>query len=197
MNAEYSRVEETRLTLQSALDAEKSQAERNRLGQFATPSDLATAVVREAIALLPPNACIRFLDPAFGTGAFYSALLRLLPASRVNEAMAYEIDPHYGIPAQSLWTGKGIEIHIKDFTTIAEGSKANLVVCNPPYVRHHHIGQANKKRLRALVEQHFGHQLSRLTGLYCYFLLLSQLHMSEGGIEGLAYSGVLPKNWSR
>jgi hypothetical protein len=170
--------------MQSALDAGKSQAERNRLGQFATPSDLAVAVVQQALGFLPENAGIRFLDPAFGTGAFYSALLQVLPGSKIKSASAYEVDPHFGLPAQALWKRRRLKLEIGDFTKSdpTPGPKPNLVVCNPPYVRHHHIGKDDKRRLKAVIAEHFGYRISGLTGLYCYFLLLSQLRMVPDGI---------------
>ncbi len=69
-------LEKRRLEIQHQLDATKTRAERNKLGQFATPAKLATDILEHAKALLSPTQQIRFLDPAFGTGAFYSALLR-------------------------------------------------------------------------------------------------------------------------
>jgi adenine-specific DNA-methyltransferase len=78
-------LEGRRLELQTALDAAKSQAERNRLGQFATPPALA----REMLAFvrrLSNSEAIRFLDPAFGTGAFYYALLASVSGERIVAA---------------------------------------------------------------------------------------------------------------
>jgi len=83
-----------RLALQARLDAAKTQAERNRLGQFATPDALAQDILEYAKTLLPDNAPIRFLDPAIGTGAFYAALRNTYPVSRIQTARGFEIDPH-------------------------------------------------------------------------------------------------------
>src|SRR4051812_30257731 len=81
-------VELHRLSLQSELDAGKTQAERNKLGQFATPTDLARHVLKFGVSLLG-DAQIRFLDPAIGTGSFYSALRRTVEADRIGEAVGY------------------------------------------------------------------------------------------------------------
>lgn len=64
--------EHRRLQTLEQLDAAKSQADRNRLGQFATPPKLAAQIVAAALALLPPRSRIRFLEPGFGTGPFSS-----------------------------------------------------------------------------------------------------------------------------
>src|SRR3989338_8360620 len=92
-----------RLELQEKLDASRTQAERNRLGQFATPTELATDILSYAEKSLPKHLKVRFLDPAFGTGSFYSALLRTFPASRVAWAAGYEIDSDYGQRALQIW----------------------------------------------------------------------------------------------
>ena len=63
-----------RSALQTRLDRQKTSAERNRLGQFATPTQLARDVLAYGLSLLPETMPIRFLDPAIGTGSFYSAL---------------------------------------------------------------------------------------------------------------------------
>ncbi len=180
-------VEDRRLTLQAALDAEKSQAERNKLGQFATPPGLASDLLAYGRSLLAPDARVRFLDPAIGTGSFYSALLREFPAERIEAAEGFEIDPHYGEPACELWAQHPLSITLGDFTAAKppkEGRGFNLVICNPPYVRHHHMDKAAKARLLAATAASSGIQMAGLAGLYCYFLGLSHAWMETDGIAG-------------
>src|SRR5438552_13654579 len=115
MNA-FEQLEAQRLDVQNDRDSAKHQSERNRLGQFATPPSLAAEMVGSALTLLDKDQPIRFLDPAFGTGAFYSALMRHVPASRIETAVGYEIDPHYAEPANSLWRRTGLRCEVQDFT---------------------------------------------------------------------------------
>jgi hypothetical protein len=176
--------EERRLALQAALDERKTAVERNRLGQFATPTALAQELLRHALALLPAGEAVRFLDPALGTGAFYSALRAVCPPSQVQEAAGFEIDPHYGQPAAELWRDTGLTLALADFTRAAPAPRFNVLICNPPYVRHHHLDQAEKLRLQQLTLQACGIRLSGLAGLYCHFLGLSHAWMSAGGIAG-------------
>ncbi|KXU34977.1 restriction endonuclease subunit M [Ventosimonas gracilis] len=173
-----------RLALQARLDAAKTQAERNRLGQFATPDALAQDILDYANTLLPDNAPIRFLDPAIGTGAFYAALRNGYPASRIQTARGYEIDPHYGNPATTLWRDGRLDLRIADFTNQTPEAAFNLLICNPPYVRHHHLSREQKARLQQTSLAASGVQLSGLSGLYCHFLAQSHAWMSEGGIAG-------------
>ena len=61
-------IEEGRSALQAQLDDHKTQAERNRLGQFATPTQLARDVLSYGLNLLPKGEGIRFLERRVGLG---------------------------------------------------------------------------------------------------------------------------------
>lgn len=176
--------EEKRLALQAKLDAEKTRTERNLLGQFATPTVLARDILRHAASLLLAGEKVRFLDPAIGTGAFYSALLKAFPKKRIGEALGFELDPHYGKPTAQLWKGHGLTLKHGDFTLAKAAPRFNLVICNPPYVRHHHLQNGYKARLQFLTQQASGMKLSGLAGLYCHFLGLSHAWMADGGVAG-------------
>ncbi len=177
-------LEARRLELQAALDAEKTAEERNKMGQFATPSALARDVLAHAQALLPARGKVRFLDPALGSGAFYAALLRVFGSKKIAEAQAFEIDPHYGQTAEQLWTPNGLTLTHGDFTRAEPQARFNLVICNPPYVRHHHLGADEKQHLAERTRLATGRQLSGLAGLYCHFLLQAHAWMAPGAIAG-------------
>ncbi len=196
-----SELEERRVLLQEKLDARKTRTERNRMGQFATPTRLATDILGYAEGLLCKSKKVRFIDPAMGTGSFYSALLEVFPKSRIDAAAGYEIDEHYGIPALRLWEGTGLEVRLEDFTEAVappEPQRFNLLVCNPPYVRHHHIGSGEKPRLRVRAQSACGVGINGLAGLYCYFLGLSHAWMTSGGLAGwLIPSEFMDVNYGR
>jgi hypothetical protein len=181
-------MESRRLALQSQLDSMKTQAERNKQGQFATPTELANNILEYAQALVPSGSPVRFLDPAVGTGSFFSALLKAFSPAQIGEAVGYEIDPSYANEASQFWDDDHLRIYNADFTRalppVPDEMKANLLICNPPYVRHHHLLKAEKQRLRIAVEQAVNIRLSEQSGLYCHFLCLSHLWLSEGGLAG-------------
>jgi hypothetical protein len=177
-------IEQQRLALQAELDGQKTQAERNRLGQFATPTSLAQDILKYAATFLPSGEKVRFLDPAIGTGAFYSALRKVFPKKRIAEALGFEIDPHYGKAAASLWADSGPAIRLSDFTHAEPSPRFNIIICNPPYVRHHHLLSSDKNRLQLRTQQASGMRISGLAGLYCHFLGLSHAWMTDGGIAG-------------
>src|SRR5271166_1297509 len=140
-------VEERRLVEQVRLDGLKSAAERNKWGQFATPSPLAVSLARHARALMGSTR-VRFLDPAIGTGSFFSALLDVCKPGEIAEASGVELDPLFVSAARGLWEGHGLNIVHGDFTELEPpAGRFNLVLTNPPYVRHHHLSGEDKNRL--------------------------------------------------
>lgn len=179
-------LETRRRSLQAAIDGGRSRTERNRLGQFATPPGLALEILQAAAALLPAHQAIRFLDPAFGTGAFFGALRAVFPCSsaRITEAAGYEIDPAYGGPAAALWADAGLALSVSDFTRARPDARFTLVICNPPYVRHHHLSAADKARLQAGTLAASGARIGGLAGLYCHFLAQAHGWMAPGAVAG-------------
>jgi len=182
MTLTTNKLEALRMTKQTRLDGLKSAAERNKWGQFATPSPLAVSLARHALTLME-NERVRFIDPAFGTGSFFSALLSVSEPGRIAGASGVELDPLFVEAARSLWKEHGLNLEHGDFTRLEPpAERYNLVLTNPPYVRHHHLSAEDKDRLRAQLAQSLQMSISGLAGLYCYFLLLSHDWMEDGGL---------------
>lgn len=191
-------LEARRIAIQADLDGLKTQEERNRLGQFATPSPLARDILAHAKDLLPQGSPVKFLDPALGSGAFYAALKRVFDPQSITCAAAFEIDPHYGKPAQELWEAQGLNLTHGDFTKAEPDPSYNLIICNPPYVRHHHLSAEDKARLHERSLGVTGCKLSGLAGLYVHFLLQAHAWMAPGAISGwLIPSEFMDVNYGR
>lgn len=170
--------------MQRAFDEARPAPERNRMGQFATPSGLARTVLRLGLSYLPPQEPVRFLDPALGTGSFFSALLAEHSDRVIARAIGVELDPVVVEHVRRLWAGSDLDVRAADFTRMAPRAEdqANLLIANPPYVRHHHLGRDAKVELARRLTRATGLEISGLAGLYCYFLLLSRAWMTRGGI---------------
>jgi methylase of polypeptide subunit release factors len=179
-------LETERVTWQTTLDAERTPKERNELGQFATPSALADDITRYALSLHGQDQDIRFLEPAIGSGSFYSALLRNLGGHRLSRAIGVETDPRFVTVARKLWSDSGLEVQEGDYTTpgfVPDDYTATLLLANPPYVRHHHMTGNEKRRLAARVLHDLGAKTSGLSGLYVYFVLLSHAYLADNAIS--------------
>jgi len=175
-------IEECRQAEQTRLDSLKTAAERNKLGQFATPTPLALSLARYAYSLSGDKQ-IRFLDPSIGTGSFFSALQEAFPPSIIKAAHGVEVDPLFANVAKELWAEQGLRVTLGDFTReLLPDCRFNLVIANPPYVRHHHLSGEDKDRLKAKLLQSLRLDMSGLAGLYCYFMLLCHDWMEEDGL---------------
>ncbi len=169
-------IEASRLKVQRHLDSSKSQAERNKLGQFATPGALATEILEYA--------------------------RQTLPRSRIESAMGFEIDERVSESAAELWGDELLQLRHADFTKQSapksEKHQANLLICNPPYVRHHHLINGDKTRLNVAVRQSLGINLSGLSGLYCYFMCIAHSWMAEDSLAAwLIPSEFMDVNYGR
>lgn len=187
MTCDQSSVELLRQASQATIDARRSAAERNRLGQFATPNALAVDIARYVQSIMGDvGAGIRFGDPSIGSGSFYSAALEVFGGKRMSSAVGVELDPAFVDLARSLWGGAGLEVVAGDFTRVLTNglcpAAPNLILANPPYVRHHHMSREDKGRLQALTQKMTGVEVSGLAGLYVHFLLLATAWMADDGI---------------
>jgi adenine-specific DNA-methyltransferase len=130
ISASYS-TEDRRQQEQKRLDTLKTAPERNKWGQFATPPELALSLARYAQTLMG-QAPVRFLDPAIGTGSFFSAALQTFGERHIAAATGVELDPMFATAAAELWEGQGLHVIKGDFTKQhPPESGFNLVLTNP------------------------------------------------------------------
>ena len=148
---ELRKLEEVRQLEQELVDSSKSKKDRNKLGQFSTPRTLADELLTFAKQNITAKR-IQFFDPAFGMGSFYTAFIKEFGIK--SKAFGFEIDRDYYSAAKKVWSECN-NLTLKNTDFILENSankQADLIVCNPPYIRHQHIKQQTKKRLQELVQ---------------------------------------------
>ena len=173
------------------------------MGQFSTPFSLAEDIVTYAHSLAARNSQrISFLEPALGSGVFFSALESNTPHNQIELATGIELDVDYAKVASSLWPDPPFEVRNADFLEFSSLSdrqeKYSLLCANPPYVRHHHLLSASKLALQNRVAQELQLRPSGLSGLYVYFMLLSHNLLQKGGIASwLVPSEFLSVNYGR
>lgn len=178
-------IEAQRNDIQERLDTQRTSLERNKMGQFATPAVLADDVMRAALRALP-DSTVDFLEPSCGSGSFFSALLRTCDTRhQLNSAIGVELDDRFVEAARRLWSDRGLKVVAGDFIEFArnESAVANLLVANPPYVRHHHIDPHTKGVCSSEVRRQFGWKVSGLSGLYVYFVLLAHRLLRPGAVS--------------
>src|SRR5437868_9037166 len=170
---------------QQSLDSQKSATERNKTGQFSTPTKLALEMSRLACKYMPNSKPIRFLDPAIGTGVFFYAAKQYF-GKRIEDAQGFEIDKNIADVAKQLWEPFGLQVHVVDFCIAeipqSEREKADLIICNPPYVRHHHLSALQKTCLQKSSRDAASLKLGGLAGLYCHFIALAHPWMAPQAV---------------
>ena len=85
---------------------------------------------RGSASSTPPSAPDRFTPRS----------LRLFRPKTIEAATGIELDPFFAEAAAALWGKTGLHIVQGDFTKQKPpAQRFNLVLTNPPYVRHHHL----------------------------------------------------------
>src|SRR5260370_18757518 len=115
INASHS-TEERRQQEQTRLDGLKTALERNKLGQFATPPSLALSLARYAHGLMG-KIPVRFLDPAIGTGSFFSAVSQVFGQNHIDAPTGIELDPLFAQTTATLWEAHALPLVHATFTT--------------------------------------------------------------------------------
>ena len=151
---------------------------RRRLGQFATPHDIAEFMVSYGLG----SGVKTVLDPACGTGVF---LDKLLEAGSGAALYGIDVDPmmvnacrldvvtRHGAAASGR-----LRLRAADYLAGDAGiPPVDFLVCNPPYVGFHGFDRGAITR----VGREAGIKLSRLTNLYALFMLRASRSVREGG----------------
>ena len=173
------KIEIARQMEQELFDSTHSREERNEHGQFATPYSLASAIAKDLLSRTKKNASI--LEPSCGTGAFISALLSISDQVKIT---GVEKDPSLYKTARQLWSSSTCQIINDDFFNYAslESQQFDATISNPPYSRHHHLSQSEKRFYSQLTTNFSGVCLSGLAGLHAYFLLTGTGMLKEEGV---------------
>jgi hypothetical protein len=148
-----------------------------------TPPELAREIAAYAVGQIErEDEPIEFGDPAVGTGAFYGALLQLLPKERIASAIGVDINREQVAAAQWRWADRGMYVLNGDYLHMDRLPPRNLILANPPYLRHQSIPRKYKDRLQERASIRTDIRVGARSGLYVYFLLLAHDWMSEGAV---------------
>ena len=185
----FMQLEAERFRRQQEVDRSKTPLARNQLGQFSTPFSLAQQISRYTLSLLSKKRDnIHMLEPAVGSGVFISSVISLNPQNLTYTGI--EIDPLYSCICEDFFSKLGCYVLTQDFFSFIESfieseepqTNFDLVITNPPYVRHHHIASDIKKQYQEQVLSTLGISVSGLAGLYVYYILLCDRLLKEGAV---------------
>ena len=158
----------------------KPRSLRNRLGQYPTPPELAFEIVKYLKKIIPKNfPKIRFGDPSLGTGTFFYALQQTFDDNRIKDSIGVEMDSEIAVSTDKRLSEFGLQVINDDFFNLKNLPKRNLIISNPPYIRHHYLDAKKKLELRGLINKQLGINVSGYSSLNVYFILQSHMWMEE------------------
>jgi hypothetical protein len=147
----------------------RSAKQRRRRGATYTPAAIVDAMVAWAHAEISTPA--RVVDPGAGSGRFLIAAAHKFPAAQL---VAVDVDPLATLMLRANAAVHGfadrLAVHLTDYRslTLPEIARPTLFIGNPPYVRHHDIGEQWKTWFTATADR-FGFTASKLAGLHIHF----------------------------
>jgi hypothetical protein len=149
----------------------RSAKQRRQYGATYTPGPIVDAMVEWAHAEISTPA--RVVDPGAGSGRFLAAAARKFPNA---ELVAIDVDPLASLMQRANAATHGfsdrLTVHLTDYRSLALPviARPTLFIGNPPYIRHHQIGEAWKAWFAATANR-FGFSASKLAGLHVHFFL--------------------------
>lgn len=106
--------------------------------------------------------------------------------SRITSALGVEIDNRFSDVADTLWSKYGLKTINSDFTDLTppknNSDLFNLIITNPPYVRHHHLKKEKKEEMKLKIKSTMRYTVNGLMGLYGYFIFFSHRWMADDAI---------------
>jgi len=153
------------------------QAKRKDLAQFFTPPQIAEFMVRWVLAARPRT----ILDPAAGTGIFIRKVCTINGAGcEPPHVLAIDVDPDILDVAKNCLKGHpNVRYRLTDFLRTEFDQLFDGVICNPPYYKHHFV--EDKNNLVEEFNRRYGSALTRMTSVYCLFLVKAVNLLAEGG----------------
>ncbi len=167
--------------LGDAFSSIRSPAERRALGAVYTPRGIVDSMIRWVGREENP---VRIVDPGAGSGRFLIAAGAAFPNAKL---VAVELDPMAALMLRANLAARGwadrTTVLVQDFReiTLPDCLGITAFVGNPPYVRHHDIGE-EWKRWYTETFARLGIKASALAGLHLHFFLKTRLLAKPGDI---------------
>lgn len=159
----------------------RSSSDRRASGAVYTPP----AIVQSMMTWLSSQGELeRIVDPGAGSGRFIVAAGHAFPKAQL---IAVEMDPLAALMLRANLRVRGLSarttVMVKDYREIKlpKCTGKTAFIGNPPYVRHHDIGEAWKAWYASRFSE-FGIKASGLAGLHLHFFLQTRLLSKPGDV---------------
>ncbi len=145
-------------------------------GQFWTPTWLAKVMAGWVMQKQPEI----IFDPAVGPGTFFAAAREL---GFTGELHGHELHANAFADGWKLGLKPDDfrQVQLSDFISAPSRAQYPAIISNPPYIRHHRLGEERKLELKQLGLDHLGFSLDGRVGLHIFFLLKCLAQLAPGG----------------
>lgn len=177
-------IEKQRSKKLELLEGNKNIADRKLLGQYNTPHFLSKMISQYSLKFLKGD-IFSFLEPAIGSGSFLSSVKEAaeMAGKKMQKSVGVDIDDEYlNIVKKVFYLNNDLELINKDFFDILPPSQFDLLISNPPYIRHQRLSSDFKKKHKNKIQEKFGITVSGLSDMYIYYTILSHDWIKEDGI---------------
>jgi len=163
-------------------DLPREWIEREKLrekGQFWTPDWVARPMINYVVEDSP-----LIFDPAFGRGAFYSALKAINQSNGTNIKF-YGADIDHQLVEQArkdyLTDPNIYDVELRDFIEDPPKQIFKSIIANPPYIRHHRLSARIKGITKEISLKALGKTLDGRAGVHVYFLIQALRLLEHNG----------------
>jgi adenine-specific DNA-methyltransferase len=165
--------------------ATKTSSRVKHNGVYYTPIELARFLAKPLIRA----ADLTVFDPAYGGGALLLAAEQIFNEKGYSPSYAIELYGCDKIPQNGFLKHlQGHHLLKLDFFKYPLDKKFDVILMNPPYVRHHIMSDRRRMECKKIVDEIHG--LKSTSDLWAYFLIKAVNHLNQGGNLGV----ILP--WS-
>lgn len=164
------------------------------LGQYWTPKPIANYMVDLITNHIKNFQNLIICDPAIGQGVFLESLIEKGLLNN-NTFKAFDIDrrmvDHCKFIANKANVNNTICLENYLLSSFGNEEKADIIIMNPPYIRHEKILFEEKCLYKKQIKKQIGKNVDGRSNLYIYFLIKSLLDLKEDGLLcAIVYDGL-------
>ena len=174
------------------------------LGQVWTPEQTADrmSIIAKEILKKYKHQKLSIMDPAVGPATFPKALVKnRLPVGSID---CYDIDPRMSSIAEDFLLRFINEHQIKNCDYLLEDNckKYDLIILNPPYVRHENLDLDYKNKIRRLLSSRGIRNINGRSNIFVYFLYKCLTELNRDGVmcaivyDSITYSQYGKEFWN-
>jgi len=171
------------------------------LGQVWTPNDIAIQMVKSSMQFVGEKRNVKVLDPACGPGTFVEAFCSAGYSAKELDFTCYDIDNRMMLENSHISGGSGFlcsSVNQNYLLCKKDRNNYDLVIMNPPYIRHEKISVELKNQYYEYLEMELGAKINGRSNLFVLFMLKGIVDLKPEGIMcAIVYDAVCNSKYGK